>query len=208
MMISSKEFLKGLNQMVPKPKCELNYTKDYELLIAVVLSAQSTDKRVNEVTKELFKYNITELAELDIETLAQIIKSVGTYHKKAGFIQSICRALIRDYQGRVPNNRSYLEQLDGVGRKSCNVVLSLLFEEPALAVDTHVTRVAKRLSLAAYDDLPFAIESKLMKFLPKKYWNRCSLQMVLFGRYFCKSRRPRCSDCKFKAHCNEWTSSK
>lgn len=200
--ITSDILLNYLDEIYENPLCELNYTKDYELLIATVLSAQSTDKRVNEVTKELFdKYTVNDLANLNIKELEMIIKPVGTFHKKAIFIKEICQKLIKDYNGKVPNNRPYLESLPGVGRKTCNVVLSHLFNEPAIAVDTHVERVSKRLRLGKENDSPLEIEKRLMKFLPKDRWSKTHLQLVLFGRYHCKSVKPNCNNCKLREFC-------
>lgn len=200
--ITSDVLLNYLDEMYENPTCELNYSKDYELLIATVLSAQSTDKRVNMVTKELFSnYDIFEIANLESDILEEMIKPVGTFRKKAIFVKEICKKLIKDYNGKVPNNRTYLESLPGVGRKTCNVVLSHLFMEPAIAVDTHVERVSKRLKIAYKDDTPLEVENKLMKMIPKEKWAKTHLQMVLFGRYHCKSVKPNCSDCKIKDFC-------
>jgi len=200
-MISSDVILKELDRIIPNPKCELNYTKDYELLIATVLSAQSTDKRVNLVTKELFKYNLSELKDLDLLVIEKIIKPVGTYTRKALYVQKIARKLIEDYNGEVPNNRKYLESLPGVGRKTTNVVLSNLYDVPAIAVDTHVERVSKRLGLAKNKDNVLEVEKKLMKKFPKDKWSRLHHQLVLFGRYTCKSQKPNCENCPFKSTC-------
>lgn len=210
MKITPDILLNYLDEIFENPICELNYNKDYELLIATVLSAQSTDKRVNEVTKELFgKYDIFSLANLDNKIIEEIIKPVGTFRKKANFIKEICRSLIRDYAGRVPNNREYLEKLPGVGRKTCNVVLSHLFMEPAIAVDTHVERVSKRLKIARDNDTPLKVEKKLMRFFPKEKWSKTHLQLVLFGRYHCKSINPKCNDCKLRDFCKKkFTSNK
>lgn len=187
-----------LDKMIPNPRCELNYNKDYELLIAVVLSAQTTDKRVNMVTKDLFnKYDIYTLAQAQEKDIIDIIRPVGTFKRKSYYIIEIAKRLVDDYKGIVPNNRKYLESLPGVGRKSANVVLSNLFDVPAIAVDTHVTRVSKRLGIAKENDDVYTIEKKLMKLIPKDKWSRSHHQMVLFGRYICKSRNPMCDRCLF-----------
>ncbi len=200
-MINSKNILDGLDKVIPNPKCELLYNKDYELLMATVLSAQSTDKRVNMVTRELFKYNLEEIANLDLKVIENIIKSVGTYQRKSLYIKEIANRLLKDYQGIVPNDREYLESLPGVGRKTTNVVISNLFNEPAIAVDTHVLRVSKRLGLAnEYDDV-LIVEKKLMENFPKEKWSRLHHQLVLFGRYICKSQKPECEKCPFKSTC-------
>jgi len=201
-MIDSKEILEKLDELIPNPKCELNYNKDYELLIATMLSAQSTDKRVNMVTKELFsKYNLLDLKDLDIKIIENIIKPVGTYNRKSLYIKEIANRLINDYDGVVPNNRKYLESLPGVGRKTTNVVLSNLFNVPAIAVDTHVERVSKRLGLAKEKDDVLKVEKKLMKLFPKNKWSRIHHQLVLFGRYHCKSQKPECKSCPFIKNC-------
>jgi len=197
------EILNNLNIMIPNPKCELIYDKDYELLIATVLSAQCTDERVNKVTKVLFnKYDIFDLCNIEKEKLESIIYSCGNYKKKSIYIISIANSLVRDYNGIVPNNREYLESLPGVGRKTTNVVLSNLFNVPAIAVDTHVERVTKRLNLARKKDSVLLVEKKLMKKIPKNLWSRFHHQMVLFGRYICKSQKPDCERCLLKEYCN------
>lgn len=202
MMMKSEEFLKRLDKMIPNPRCELNYNKDYELLIATVLSAQCTDKRVNMVTKELFnKYDIFSLALADQKEIENLIMPVGTFRRKSEYIIAIAKSLVESYQGKVPNNRKYLESLPGVGRKTCNVVLSNIYNEPAIAVDTHVERVSKRLAIAKEKDDVLAVEKKLMRFLPKEKWSRTHHQMVLFGRYICKSKNPNCSECNLKEFC-------
>lgn len=196
------DILKLLDKMIPNPKCELNYNKDYELLIATVLSAQCTDKRVNEVTKVLFsKYDIYSLSKSNKKDIEKIIYSCGNYKKKATYIIELSKKLIKDYSGIVPNNRDYLESLPGVGRKTTNVVLSNLFDVPAIAVDTHVERVSKRLNLANDKDSVIKVENKLMKKIPKDKWSRVHHQLVLFGRYTCKSIKPECDKCLLKYYC-------
>lgn len=196
--MKSKEILEKLDRLVPNPKCPLNYEKDYEILLAVMLSAQTTDDRVNEVTRELFKYTLEELESLDTEFIMNIIKPVGTQKRKSEYIKKIAHRLIEDYNGRVPHNREYIESLPGVGHKTCNVVFSELFDEPTLAVDTHVERVSKRLGLADDKDNVSVVEEKLMRFFPKEKWARVHVQLVLFGRYTCKAKKPLCSKCPFK----------
>ena len=195
------DFNKKLDTMVPNARCELNYNKDYELLLATVLSAQCTDKRVNEVTKELFKYNLNDLIKIDIKVLEDIIRPCGSYTKKALYIKEIANRLVNDYNGKVPNNREYLESLPGVGRKTTNVVLSNLYDIPAIAVDTHVERVSKRLGFANKNDSVLVVEKKLMKKIPKELWSKSHHQLVLFGRYTCKARGPLCDECLFFNDC-------
>ena len=196
------DFNKKLDMMFPQARCELNYNNDYELLIATVLSAQCTDKRVNEVTKVLFdKYTLNDLAVAKKEDIENIIRSCGSYTKKATYIIEIAKSLIDNYEGVVPNNREYLESLPGVGRKTTNVVLSNLYDVPAIAVDTHVERVSKRLKLAQKNDDVLKVEKKLMKAIPKELWSRSHHQLVLFGRYICKARGPECEKCAFINDC-------
>ncbi len=195
--MKSNEVLELLDKLFPDARCELNYNKDYELLIATILSAQSTDKRVNTVTPILFeKYDIFSLAEALEKDIEKIIYPVGTYKRKAEYIVGVAKSLVRDYNGIVPNNREYLESLPGVGRKTCNVVLSNIYNVPAIAVDTHVSRVSNRLGLSKSTDVT-KIERDLMKFFPKEKWSKTHRQLVLFGRYICKSQKPDCQKCPF-----------
>lgn len=203
--METTEFLDALDKMVPEVKCELHYTHPYELLIGVVLSAQSTDKRVNMVTKELWEtYSLETLAKAKQSDVEAILKPVGTQRRKAEYIIKIAASLLENYNGEVPNNREYLESLPGVGHKTANVVLSEIFDVPAIAVDTHVARVSKRLGLAKDKDDVVQIEKKLMKKLPKEKWGRCHLQLVLFGRYHCKAKNPACNSCLLKDHCKQY----
>lgn len=196
------DFYKILDYYIPNPKCELDYNKDYELLIATVLSAQCTDKRVNLVTKNLFsKYDIFSLSKANKKDIEKIIKPCGSFVKKSEYIIEIAKSLVLNYQGKVPNDRTYLESLKGVGRKTCNVVLKNIYDVPCIPVDTHVNRVAVRLGLANEEDAPNVIEAKLMKEIPKEKWNKVGEQILLFGRYYCKSINPCCDDCKFKDRC-------
>jgi len=200
--MKNKEIIDKLDIIIPNPKCELNYDKDYELLIATVLSAQCSDKRVNEVTKVLFdKYDIFSLANADIKDIERIIKPCGTYTKKSLYIKDIAISLVNNYGGKVPCNRKYLESLKGVGRKTCNVVLSNIYNVDLIAVDTHVSRVSKRLGLAKEDDDVLTIEKKLMRKFDKSKWSRLHLQLVLFGRYYCTSINPKCDNCILKNNC-------
>lgn len=200
--MTSKHIINELDKLIPNPKCELNYHKDYELLIATLLSAQSTDKRVNMVTSELFSnYNIFSLCEIDLNDLENIIRPVGTFKRKAVYIKEVARRLVTEHNGKVPNNREYIESLPGCGRKTANVVLSNLFEYPAIAVDTHVLRVSKRLNITEEKDNEWITEQKLMEFFPKDKWSRIHHQLVLFGRYTCTSRNPHCDECPFKNEC-------
>lgn len=192
-----------LDYLFPNPKCELLYNKDYEFLISIVLSAQCTDKRVNKVTRVLFdKYKtMEELANADIKDIESIIRELGSYRKKSMYVKDICNTLIKDGYSKVPNDRNYLESLSGVGRKTVNVFLGEYYDEPTIVVDTHVDRVSKRLGLANKNDNVLTIEKKLMKIIPKSKWTKTHLQLVLFGRYYCKSVKPMCENCKLKDIC-------
>lgn len=195
--------LEYLDNLFPNAHCELNYTKDYELLIAIVLSAQTTDKRVNKVTPILFsKYpNLKSLSTAPLEDIEKIIREIGTFKKKSIFIKNIATSLIKDYNGMVPNNRKYLETLSGVGRKTTNVFLSEYYGIPAIAVDTHVERVSKRLKLASSNATVKEVESSLMKKIPKDRWIKTHHQLIFFGRYHCKAINPKCSECQLSKYC-------
>lgn len=200
------EFIESyLDELFPNPKCELNYSSDYELLFAVMLSAQTTDKRVNMVTEVLFnKYKtIKELKNANISDIIDIIKPIGTFNRKAVFLLEIADILYNKYDGKVPEDRKALEEMPGVGRKVANVVLSEWFHVPNIAVDTHVERISKRLGLAKKDDSVLKVEQKLQKAFLKVNWSKRHLQMVLFGRYLCKSSNPLCSECKLKDICKK-----
>lgn len=199
------EVMDYLDLLFPDPKCELNYNKDYELLIAVMLSAQTTDKRVNMVTKILFqKYpTLADLKQAPLEDLIEIIRPIGTFQRKAKNIKLIAEKLLEETEGIVPNDRAFLESLSGVGRKTTNVVLSNLYGANVIAVDTHVSRVSKRLGLARKTDDVVIIEKKLTKKFPKEKLGRLHHQLVLFGRYYCKASNPECENCKLKNMCKE-----
>ena len=200
-----KEIIDYLNEIIPDPKCELNYNKDYELLIATMLSAQTTDKRVNEVTNILFnKYkNLEELRNAEVTDIKEIIKPLGTYNKKALNIIGIANKL-KESNDIVPNDRDFLEKLPGVGRKTTNVVLSNIYNEPYIAVDTHVQRVSKRLGITKSDDV-LVTEKKLYKFFKGENYCRLHHQLLLFGRYYCKAIKPSCDSCKLKNICKKTT---
>ena len=192
-----------LNELFPNPKCELNYSKDYELLLSVMLSAQTTDKSVNIATKELYeKYNTLEkLNTLSIEEISSYIKRIGLYKTKSKNFKLIVSKLVEI--GHVPHDRKFLESLPGVGRKTASVVLAHLFDEPSFAVDTHVFRVSKRMGITTKRDDLLKTEKKLKNFFNKEDWNRVNSQLVLFGRYYCTSKNPKCENCKLKSICKK-----
>ena len=192
-----------LMELYPDAICELNYNKDYELLIAVVLSAQTTDKRVNLVTRDMFvKYpDIYSLSKASIDDLIDIVRPLGTASRKGVFVHQISNILVDQYNGKVPNNRKALENMPGVGRKTANVVLSNLFNVPCIAVDTHVSRVSKRLSLAKESDSVEEVENKLKRKFKRENWSKLHHQLVLFGRYNCKAKNPQCEICGLNDIC-------
>ena len=200
--LKETKIINYLDELFPNPKCELVYNKDYELLIAVVLSAQTTDKKVNEVTKVLFKKydSLERLSEANIKDLEDIIRPIGMV-KKSIYIKEIAKYLLDNCDSKVPNDKNELLKMPGVGVKTVNVVLSNLYDYPAIAVDTHVSRVSKRLGYAKDSDDPIVIEKKLEKKFPKEKWARLHHQLVLFGRYCCKSSNPCCESCKINDIC-------
>lgn len=191
-----------LKELFPNPSCELVFSNRYELLVSVILSAQCTDKRVNIVTAELFKKypTVYEMANANLNELENQIKSCGLYHNKAKNILSACQKIVLDYNGEVPSDYNKLLKLSGVGRKTANVVASVGFGEDAIAVDTHVFRVSKRLGLAK-GNTPEKVEKELMQELDKTIWTESHFLMVLFGRYVCKAQKPLCEECKLKNEC-------
>ena len=208
--MNTKEILEYIDTLYPDAHCELNYTKDYELLIAIVLSAQTTDKRVNQVTKILFdKYKtLEELSKAPLEDIEKIIMSIGTFKKKSIFIKEIANSLLKDHNGMVPNDRAYLETLSGVGRKTTNVFLSEYYKVPSIAVDTHVERVSKRLKLAKQNSTVKEVEKSLMKKIPKENWIKTHHQLIFFGRYHCKAISPNCANCKLTNICKYYKEKK
>ena len=202
----SKEYIiENLNKLYPDAECELIHRNNFELLIAVVLSAQTTDASVNKVTKNLFaKYpDAYTLAQGDLEDVMSLIKSIGLYQNKTKNIINLAKDLVKKFDGEVPSTREELESLSGVGRKTCNVILSNCFNYPAFAVDTHVSRVSKRLLIANKDDDVNTIEKKLMRYFPSELWGKLHHQFIFFGRYKCKAKNPNCEDCPFINNCRK-----
>jgi len=202
-MIKPEMLFAYLDENYPDAHCELTYTKDYEFLIAVMLSAQTTDKSVNQATAVLFnKYrSVEELAKADVSDVAFIIRHLGMYQVKARNVVEIAKILVKDHNGRVPNDAEALLSMPGVGNKTKNCVLGELFNEPYLAVDTHMQRVAKRLGIANEKDSVEKIEEKYMKIIPTERVVKTNHQIIWFGRYFCKAMSPECSRCKLKDFC-------
>lgn len=195
-----------LDEIFPNPKPELIFHSDYELLLAVMLSAQTTDKRVNTVTAVMFnKYpNLEKLMGAEIKDLENIIHPLGSFRKKAQYTKEIARIIVEEYNGVVPTDKDILTTLPGIGRKTANVFLSEFYGYPAIAVDTHVERVSKRLKMAYLKDDVYKVEKKLERKFPKEEWSKRHLQLVLFGRYHCKAIKPNCSNCKLKDICRDY----
>ena len=196
------EILSTLTQLYPQADTELHFHSVFELLIAVVLSAQCTDKRVNLVTASLFqKYPTAEaIASLPLETLEEEIHSVGLYHSKAKNIQALCRMLLKDYQGEVPSEFEELVKLPGVGRKTANVVRAVGFKLPGLGVDTHVHRVSARLGLTDGSSV-LKTEQDLKAMIAPEKWGDAHHLFIFHGRRLCKARQPGCDRCALKALC-------
>lgn len=202
-MEKSNRILQTVKEMFPNASCELNYNNHYELLIAVVLSAQTTDKRVNEVTVELFKKYPTakDLSNANYNDVYNIISVLGLAKAKTNNIINLSKQLIEKYNNIVPNNREQLQSLPGVGRKTANAVLMEGFRIPAIAVDTHVSRVSNRLGLSNSDDVKI-IEQDLMNLYDEKDYYFVHHGLLFFGRYHCLAKKPKCEECKLKDICN------
>lgn len=196
------EMMRIFEENDPNPRCELDYKNAYTLLVAVVLSAQTTDKGVNKATKTLFEKadSPQRMLDLGIEGLKEHIKTIGLYNNKAKSIMNLSKELVEKYGGEVPAEREKLEALAGVGRKTANVVLNVWFNKPTLAVDTHVFRIAHRLDFSK-GKTPREVEDDLMKVLPEKYVKNANHWLVLFGRYTCKAIKPDCANCPLAAYC-------
>lgn len=201
-MKKAVEVIKLLEIMYPNAHCELDYTTPFELLIATILSAQCTDKRVNQVTKVLFEnYNTPEeIISMGEEKLQEAIKSCGFYNNKSKNILGACQKILHEFEGEVPNTIEDLMKLPGVGKKTANVVGSNAYGIPAIAVDTHVFRVSKRIGIAQGEN-PDQVEESLMKNLPKKYWILGHHLLIFHGRYQCTARSPKCESCGISKYC-------
>ncbi|MFO7819649.1 MAG: endonuclease III [Halanaerobacter sp.] len=198
-----EEILDTLEELYPNPETALEYEDNFQLLIAVILSAQTTDKQVNKVTKELFKKfkQPADFAELTPKELEPHIQGLGLYRNKSKYLVQTCHKLIEDYDGQVPRERKELMKLSGVGRKTANVVSSCAFGEDAIAVDTHVFRVSNRLGLADSEKVA-EVEEQLMDLLPRDKWSLAHHWLIFHGRETCKARSPQCEDCKLQKYCN------
>lgn len=187
----------------PAPESELDYHNAYTLLVAIILSAQSTDKGVNKATKELFKIADTpqKMLDLGIDGLKEHIKTIGLFNNKAKSIISMSQSLIEKFGGEVPSSQADLESLAGVGRKTANVMRNVWYNQPTMAVDTHVFRIAHRLDFSQ-GKTPLDVEKDLLKVLPDKYLMYANHWLVLFGRYICKAQRPECDKCPIAGYCH------
>jgi endonuclease III len=204
-MMKSKtiqDIFSRFRELNPQPKTELVYHNHFELLIAVILSAQATDKSVNKSTEQLFKVANTpeKLLALGEQGLTHYIKNIGLYTAKAKNIIATCKRLMDQYHAKVPNNRSDLESLPGVGRKTANVILNTCFHQPTIAVDTHIFRVANRIGLA-HGKTPLAVEKQLMEIIPDEFKLNAHHWLVLHGRYICIARKPLCPHCPIRDLC-------
>lgn len=200
-----QRILDTLKDMYPDAHCELHHENPFELTIAVLLSAQCTDKKVNQVTASLFKKYKTpwDYLSVSLEELEQDIKQIGLFRSKAKNIQKLCKALIDEHQGEVPRAHEDLTKLAGVGRKTANVVVSNAFGVPAIAVDTHVERVSKRLGICRWKDSVLEVEKTLMKKVPMEEWTETHHRLIFFGRYHCKAQSPSCEICPLTDLCRE-----
>jgi endonuclease-3 len=192
-----------VDSLFPNAKCELFYNKDYELVIAVMLSAQTTDKAVNAVTYKLFdKFPTLEaIDKAPIEEIEECIKSLGLYKNKAKNIKGIARTIINDFHSQLPSDKDLLQTLPGIGNKSAGVIRIEVFKIPDLPVDTHIIRITNRLGIANSKDEPIDIERKLKKLIPESNWIKTHHQLIHFGRYFCTARSPKCNECKLRDIC-------
>lgn len=200
-----RRILDTIADMFPDAHCELHHNNPFELTIAVLLSAQCTDETVNKVTADLFqKYKTPEdYIAVPLEELEQDIRRIGLFRNKAKNIQNLCHILIEKYEGQVPELYEQLVELPGVGRKTANVVVSNAFGVPAIAVDTHVERVSKRLGITRLKDTVLEVEKTLMKRVPVEEWTVTHHRLIFFGRYHCKAQRPQCDICPLLDICRE-----
>lgn len=203
--MSPNEILDEMEKIFPNAKCELNHNSAFQLLVAVVLSAQTTDAMVNRITPCLFeKYpDCKAMASAQVNEIAFYIQKIGLYHNKAKSISNLSKVLLEKYDGQVPSSYQALLRLPGVGRKTANVVRSVAFDIPSFAVDTHVNRVSKRLGLAKYVDSVEKVEEKLKRKIDRSRWNQGHHDFIFFGRYLCHARNPECDRCPFTSFCKK-----
>lgn len=198
-----EEISNYVDSLFPDAKCELFYSQDYELAIAVMLSAQTTDKAVNATTYTLFKDfpSLEAIENAPIEEIEERIKSLGLYKNKAKNIKGIVHKIITDFDGKLPSDKDLLQTLPGIGNKSAGVIRIEVFKIPDLPVDTHIIRITNRLGIASKEDEPIDIERKLKKLIPESRWIKTHHQLIHFGRYFCTARNPKCEECALRKYC-------
>lgn len=198
--------MERFNDEMPMPETELHYNNPFQLLVAVILSAQCTDKRVNMVTPELFRAfpDADALAKAEPQELYEYIKSISYPNNKTKALIGMARTLVEKYNGQVPDNIDDLTSLPGVGRKTANVILAVVYGQAAMAVDTHVFRVSERLGLTTNSKTPYATEKRLMKYIPEETIPRAHHWLILHGRYICKARKPECDNCYLKDLCRHY----
>lgn len=203
--MTGNEIIAKITEIFPDAKCELHHESTFQLIVAVVLSAQTTDASVNRVTPALFEAypDAKSMAQAEPEELEPYIRTIGLFHAKARNISQLARAIDENYDGQVPSTMKELTSLPGVGRKTANVVRSVAFDIPSFAVDTHVDRISKRLGLAKPEDSVEKVEQKLKRKIDRELWNQAHHEMIFFGRYFCTARNPKCTECPFTAICKK-----
>lgn len=201
--VKAVEMIRTMCDMYPEAHCELIHSNVFELTIAVLLSAQATDKGVNKVTPNLFaKYQTpADYLAVPLTELEEDLRAIGLYKTKSKNIRKLCELLLSDYNGEIPGNYEDLVRLPGVGRKTANVVLSVWFGVPRIAVDTHVERISKRLKFARQKDNVLEVENRLMYLLPEEIWSHAHHAMIFFGRYHCTAKRPKCDNCPLYEKC-------
>lgn len=208
MKINSKNinvFLDVLDEQFPNAYCELKYSKDYELAIAVMLSAQTTDAKVNVVTEKLFSLypDLDKLSKASYDSIELLIRPLGLSKVKAKNVIGIAKELIENYKGILPSDKTELQKLPGIGNKSAGVIRAEVFKIADLPVDTHILRVSNRLKIANKNDTPLDVENKLKKLITESRWIKSHHQIIHFGRYFCTAKKPQCENCKLRAYCDE-----
>ncbi len=203
--MTANEIIDRIEEIFPNAECELNHETPFQLLVAVVLSAQTTDASVNRVTPALFEQwpDAKSLKDAPLEEVEEKLRTIGLFHTKSKNIIALAKALDEQFDGIVPSSYKELQSLPGVGRKTANVVRSVAFHIPSLAVDTHVDRVSKRLGLARPGDDVLKVEEKLKRKIDRSRWNQAHHDLIFFGRYFCTARKPNCEECPFSAICKK-----
>lgn len=198
-----QQFIEHFVATQPDPETELVYTDPYQLMVAVMLSAQCTDKRVNMITPAFFQRfpNVKSLSEASVEEVFELVKSCSYPNSKSKHLVGMAKMLVNDFRSVVPDDVDELQKLPGIGRKSANVIASVVFSKPAMAVDTHVFRVSRRIGLTTHPKNPYDAEMQLIKYIPEQYIPKAHHWLILHGRYVCQARKPKCDECKIAAIC-------